>query len=128
MFNLWQFGSYINNINDIIFKMLFLYFSGDGDLSNRTQFCVGENITFFCSGGGGSYDWRVPSLSFSLTTSISQVVDSEPTFGFTARRLSASRSSLNVIAFDRLNDTTISCVDGGNGNNLSSAIVGIFGM
>ena len=67
-------------------------------------------------------------MSFSLTTSISIVVDSEPTFGFTARRLSASRSSLNVITFDRLNGTTISCVDGGNGDILSSAIVGVFGM
>ena len=70
----------------------------------------------------------VSSLSVSLTTTFSQVVKSESTFGFTARRLSGSRSSLNVIAFDRLNDTTISCNDGANGNILSSAIVGIFGM
>ena len=82
----------------------------------------------FCSGGSGAYDWRVPSLSVILTTSISLVVNPESTFGFTARRLSASRSSLSVIAFDRLNDTTISCVDGANGNILSSAIVGIFDM
>ena len=67
-------------------------------------------------------------MSLTLPTSISQVVNSESTFGFTARRLNASRSLLNVIAFDRLNGTNISCVDGGNGNILSSAIVGIFGM
>ena len=70
----------------------------------------------------------VSSLSVSLFTTISQVVDSESTFGFTARRFNASRSSLNVIAFDRLNDTNISCLDGGNGDILSSAIVGVFGM
>ena len=81
----------------------------------------------FCSGGGGGYNWRVPSLTVILNTSISQVVDSESTFGFTAHLLSGSRSLLNVIAFDRLNDTTISCLDGGNGNILSSAIVGILG-
>ena len=115
--------------------MLFFYFLGsaldieiDGDFSNRTQFCVGENVTLFCSGGGGAYVWMVPSLSVSLITTFSQVVLSESTFGFTARRLSASRSSLNVIVFNRLNDTTISCNDGATGNILSSAIVGIFGM
>ena len=100
----------------------------DGDLSDRTQFCVGENITFFCSGGGGAYSWIVSSLSVILTTSISQVIHPESTFGFTARRLNASRSSLNVIAFYRLNGTTVVCIDGGNGKILSSAIVGIFGM
>ena len=114
--------------------MLFLNFTGcaldieiDG-LSNRTKFCIGENITFFCSGVGGAYVWTVPSLSVSLSTSFSPAVASESTFGFTARRLSVSRSSLNVIAFDRLNNTHISCKDGGNGDILSSAIVGIFGM
>ena len=100
----------------------------DGDLSDRTQFCVGENITFFCSGGSGAYDWILSSFSVSLPATFSEPVNSESTFGFTARRLNAGRSSLNVIAFDRLNDTTISCLDGGNGNILSSAIVGIFGM
>ena len=67
-------------------------------------------------------------MSVTLTNSISQVVNSESTFGFTAHRLNASRSLLNVIAFDRLNGITISCVDGANGDILSSAIVGIFGM
>ena len=67
-------------------------------------------------------------MPVSLPISISEPVNFESTFGFTAHRLSASRSSLNVIAFDRLNGTIISCVDGGNGNILSSAIVGIFGM
>ena len=117
------------------FKCFYFYSSGsalditiDGDLSNSTQFCVGENITLFCSGGSGSYVWIVPSLSISLSTTFSQVVNSESTFGFTARRLSFIRSFLNVIAFDRLNDTNISCVDGGNEDILSSAIVGIFGM
>ena len=64
----------------------------------------------------------------SLFTYISQVVDSESTFGFTARRLNASRSSLNVIAFDRLNDTNISCLDALLGSFLSSASVEILGM
>ena len=124
---------YINNCNDF-FLYCYYYFTGsaldieiDGDLSNRTQFCVGESITFFCSGGGGSYDWIIPSLSVAFATSISLQVASESTFGFTARRLSASRSSLNVIAFDTLNGANISCRDAGNGNILSSAIVGIFG-
>ena len=128
----WQFGSYINNVND---KCFFFYFTGstlaieiDGDLSDRTQFCVGENITFFCS-GGGVYGWIVSSLSVHLITSSSTAVDSESKFGFTARLLSDTRSSLNVIAFDRLNDTNILCLVGGSGNILSSSsIVGIFGL
>ena len=112
--------------------MLFFYFSGcaleiDSGFSNWTQFCIGENITLFCSGGGGAYDWRVPSFSLTLSTGISQLVD-KSTLGFTARRLSDTSSSLSVIAFNRLNNATILCVDGGNGDILSSAIMGVFGM
>ena len=101
------------------YVFLFLYFptgwtfevNVNGVATPRTQFCIGESLTFVCRLPAMSFLWTSPPYVDNIAGVVSQQFPMARVGDFTARYQGPQHSTLDVIAFQGLNGTTITCQD-----------------
>ena len=87
----------------------------DERISNRTEFCVGENVTFICFLTSETHQWNVPGYIENPDGTVnrtSQPVEFGPFItlrSFTDPRDIDLSSSLSVIIFPEFQGTNITC-------------------
>ena len=87
--------------------------NGDAtNITDRTEFCVGEIMTLVCSYSTRIYVWQVPPAIDGNIFQVSRFTPMSTMNGMNATYVSKNESTLVFVASVNLNGSDIRCVDG----------------